>query len=256
MANDLRLSHAEVVARAAARAAWLQARRQEGPFHVALMLDNVPEFIFWLEAAALAGAVVVGANPTHRGDELARDLSHTECQFLITDSTYLPLVEGARIGDALGEVAPCQRARAGARHRPQAQRHAQGVRVGRRAQEVADRSVTPETLGYLLFTSGTSGAPKACLCSQGRLARIGAIVAQMYALAPDDVCYLSMPLFHSNALMAGWGPALMAGSASRPPLLGPLFRLGLPPRRAGRRRHLLQLRGEAAVVHLRHPRAA
>ena len=42
-------------------------------------------------------------------------------------------------------------------------------------------SVTPESLGYLLFTSGTFGAPKACLCSQGRLARIGAIVAQMYA---------------------------------------------------------------------------
>ena len=104
VANDLRLSHAEVVARAAARAAWLQAGRQEGPFHVALLLDNVPEFIFWLEAAALAGAVVVGANPTHRGDDLVRDLSHTECQFLITDSTYLPLVEGARIGDALGEV--------------------------------------------------------------------------------------------------------------------------------------------------------
>src|ERR1700729_428454 len=106
VANDLRLSHAEVAARAAARAAWLQAGRGDGPFHVALMLDNVPEFVFWLEAAALAGAVVVGANPPHRGGELVRDLSHTECQFLITDSTYLPLVEGARIGDSLGEVGP------------------------------------------------------------------------------------------------------------------------------------------------------
>ena len=106
MADDLRLSHAEVVARAAARAAWLRATRRDGPFHVAVMLDNVPEFVFWLEAAALAGAVVVGANPTHRGDELVRDLTHTECQFLVTDSTYLPLVDGARIGDALGEVGP------------------------------------------------------------------------------------------------------------------------------------------------------
>ncbi|HEX4435012.1 MAG TPA: hypothetical protein VH012_09275, partial [Acidimicrobiales bacterium] len=45
VANDLRLSHAEVVARAATRAAWLQATRRDGPFHVALMLDNVPEFV-------------------------------------------------------------------------------------------------------------------------------------------------------------------------------------------------------------------
>jgi fatty-acyl-CoA synthase len=34
----------------------------------------------------------------------------------------------------------------------------------------------------------------------------------MFSLTRQDVCYLSMPLFHSNALMAGWGPALMAGS--------------------------------------------
>ena len=191
------------------------------------MLDNVPEFVFWLEAAALAGAVVVGANPTHRGDELARDLAHTECQFLVTDSTNLPLVEGARIGDSLGDVGrdnervlvldtkPAQRA---------LDQHA-----GTDPLDVADRTVTPESLGYLLFTSGTSGAPKACLCSQGRLARIGAIVAQMYALTPEDVCYLSMPLFHSNALMAGWGPALMAGSAFALPSTGRFSASGFLP---------------------------
>ena len=104
VAGDLRLTHAEVVRPGRRRAAWLRARASDGPFHVAVMLDNVPEFVFWLEAAALAGAVVVGANPTHRGDELVRDLAHTECQFLVTDSAYLPLVEGRRIGDALGSV--------------------------------------------------------------------------------------------------------------------------------------------------------
>jgi fatty-acyl-CoA synthase len=227
VANDLRLSHAEVVARAAARAAWLQSTRQDGPFHVALMLDNVPEFIFWLEAAALAGAVVVGANPTHRGDELVRDLAHTECQVLITDTTYLPLVEGSRVGDALGEV------RLGSERvlvldTPSAQGTLDAFAVADPAQ-VADRSVTSETLGYLLFTSGTSGAPKACLCSQGRLARIGTIVAQMYALEPADVCYLPMPLFHSNALMAGWGPALMAGSAFALPSSGRFSASGFLP---------------------------
>ncbi len=227
VANDLRLSHAEVVARAAARAAWLRANRHEGPFHVAVMLDNVPEFVFWLEAAALAGAVVVGANPTHRGDELVRDLAHTECQFLITDSTYLPLVAGARIGDTLGEVGH-------ANERvlvldTEASRAALASHMGSAPADVADLSVTPDTLGYLLFTSGTSGAPKACLCSQGRLARIGGIVAQMYALEPADVCYLSMPLFHSNALMAGWGPALMAGSAFALPATGRFSASGFLP---------------------------
>ncbi len=222
-----RLTHAEVVAQAAARAAWLQAGRRDGPLHVAVLLDNVPEFIFWLEAAALAGAVVVGANPTHRGDELVRDLTHTECQFLVTDSASLPLLDGARVGDGLGTVG-ADNPRVLVLDTPGARTTLAGF-TDVRATEVADRSVTPETLGYLLFTSGTSGAPKACLCSQGRLARIGAIVAQMYALTPDDVCYLSMPLFHSNALMAGWGPALMAGSAFALPVGGRFSASGFLP---------------------------
>jgi fatty-acyl-CoA synthase len=225
--NGLRLSHAEVVARAAARAAWLRANRREGPFHVAVMLDNVPEFVYWLEAAALAGAVVVGANPTHRGDELVRDLAHTECQFLVTDSTHLPLVEGSRIGDTLGQVE-----RGNERVLvldTKAAQDALGAHAGSTPADVADLSVTPDRLGYLLFTSGTAGAPKACLCSHGRLARIGAIVAQMYALEPADVCYLSMPLFHSNALMAGWAPALIAGSAFALPATGRFSASGFLP---------------------------
>jgi fatty-acyl-CoA synthase len=227
VAGDLRLSHAEVVARAATRAGWLRATRGDGPFHVAVLLDNVPEFVYWLQAAALAGAVVVGANPTHRGDELVRDLAHTECQLLVTDSTYLPLVEGARIGDTLGQVT---------RHNERVlaldtrdATNILGVHAGANPDDVIDPSVTPDTLGYLLFTSGTSGAPKACLCSQGRLARIGGIVAQMYALEPPDVCYVSMPLFHSNALMAGWGPALVAGSAVALPTGGRFSASGFLP---------------------------
>ena len=91
-------SHAEVVAQAAARAAWLGEHRRPGPFHVAVLLDNIADYVCWLQAAALAGAVVVGGNPTHRGDELARDLAHTECQLLVTSREYLPLVDGRHLG--------------------------------------------------------------------------------------------------------------------------------------------------------------
>ncbi len=227
VAGDRHLTHAEVVAQAATRAAWLRAQRTPGPFHVAVLLDNVPEFVFWLEAAALVGAVVVGANPTHRGDELARDLTHTECQLLVTESTHLPLVDGLAIGDTLGTVSAAND-RVLVLDSPAA---AAALRPfeGTTAAEVIEPAVTPDSLGYLLFTSGTSGAPKACLCSQGRLARIGAIVAQMYALTPEDVCYLSMPLFHSNALMAGWGPALMAGATFALPSTGRFSASGFLP---------------------------
>jgi fatty-acyl-CoA synthase len=227
-AGELQMSHADVVARAAARAAWLQAGRAEGtPFHVAVLLDNVPEFVFWLEGAALAGAVVVGANPTHRGDELVRDLTHTDCQFLVTDSASLPLLDGSHLGDALGTVS-ASNSRVLVLDTENGRSRVEAF-DGASAAGVADPTVTPDSLGYLLFTSGTSGAPKACLCSQGRLARIGTIVGQMFSLTSQDVCYLSMPLFHSNALMAGWGPALMAGSSVALPSGGRFSATGFLP---------------------------
>jgi fatty-acyl-CoA synthase len=44
------------------------------PKHVGLLLENRPEFVFAELGAALAGAVVVGLNPTRRGEHLARVL--------------------------------------------------------------------------------------------------------------------------------------------------------------------------------------
>jgi fatty-acyl-CoA synthase len=215
--SDRTWTHDEVVRAQAERSAILLAMRQPGPFHVALLMDNVPEYVFWMGAAALAGAVVVGGNPTHRGDELARDLSHTECQLLVTNPTYRKLVEGHHLGPALpperilvvddptGDVTSGSPSEYGT------------LLAGVAGAHLPDQEavgVTEESLGLLLFTSGTSGAPKACLCSQGRLARIGSIVAQMYSITDGDVCYMAMPLFHSNALMAGWAPALAAGATA------------------------------------------
>ena len=90
----------EVVAASGARAALLAERRAPGPFHVATLLDNVPEHVLWLGAAALAGAVLVGGNATHRGADLARDLAHTECQLLVTDRAHLPSWTGSTSGRA------------------------------------------------------------------------------------------------------------------------------------------------------------
>jgi len=197
--EDEQWTHSEMVAAAAARARWLLERRdRDRPFHVGVLLENVPEFPMWLMAAAVSGAVVVGVNPTRRGAELARDITHTDCQFIVTETGYLPLLDGLDIGVDPADVVVTDdeadpiAAYAGA--------------------SLPDVDVQSSDLYLLLFTSGTTGAPKAVLCSQGRLAFIAARVKGMFDLVPEDVCYLAMPMFHSNALMAGWAPCLAAGA--------------------------------------------
>ncbi len=66
----------------------------------------------------------------------------------------------------------------------------------------------PETLFALLFTSGSTGAPKAVRMTQGRAAR--AVPNAMFDA--DDVLYCAMPLYHGNALNANLFSALRSGA--------------------------------------------
>ena len=70
-----------------------------------------------------------------------------------------------------------------------------------------------DDLFMLIFTSGTSGEPKAVRCTHEKVAGPGVMLAERFGLGPADTCYLSMPLFHSNAIMAGWAPAVAAGAS-------------------------------------------
>src|SRR6202012_5199324 len=74
--------------------------------------------------------------------------------------------------------------------------------------EVRFQSAQPDDLFMLIYTSGTSGNPKAVMCSHGKVAVAGVTMTDRFGLGPSDVCYASMPLFHSNAVLVGWAVAL------------------------------------------------
>lgn len=197
--EDQHWSYREYVAACAQRAALLLALRRDGPFHLGVLLDNVPEYPMLLGAAALAGATVVGLNPTRRGKELERDVRHTQCQLVITEARHSALLEDVQLPFESNRVLDVE----GSRWSQGLSRHAGSPLPG--------VEIDPAAPYLLLFTSGTTGAPKAAICSQGRLALIGEILAGMRSFTIEDVGYLAMPMFHSNALMAGWVPALAAG---------------------------------------------
>uniref|UniRef100_UPI0038994200 AMP-binding protein n=1 Tax=Mycobacterium pinniadriaticum TaxID=2994102 RepID=UPI0038994200 len=68
----------------------------------------------------------------------------------------------------------------------------------------------------MIFTSGTSGNPKAVPFVHTMSVMCGlSLVAQMDITA-DDVCYLAMPLFHSNGVAVGFSVAITSGAAMVP----------------------------------------
>lgn len=200
---------AEAVAAGASRAGLLASllAATGGPAtppHVGVLLGNEPEYLFWLTAAALSGAVVVGINPTRRGDALADDVRRTDCRVLVTDAAGAALLDGLDTGVPADRVVRVDAPTYGARVAAEAGRDARDV--------VAAAHPVPDDLYLLLFTSGTTGAPKAVRCTQGRLASIAITSAGAYGYGRDDVAYCAMPLFHGNALMVLWGPALAVGA--------------------------------------------
>ncbi len=74
------------------------------------------------------------------------------------------------------------------------------------------RTVGPASRMLLYFTSGSTGAPKAAICSQGRLAAAGRSLVTHFGIRPSDTHYICMPMFHGNAVIADWAPALAAGA--------------------------------------------
>ncbi len=71
----------------------------------------------------------------------------------------------------------------------------------------------PDDLFMLIFTSGTSGNPKAVRCTHAKITTPGTAVVGHLQLTRDDRAYLSMPLFHSASVMAGWSPTMVAGAS-------------------------------------------
>jgi len=184
---------ATIVDEARRRAALLTAARIDGPFHIGVLLDNVPEYLFIMAAAGLAGATVVGINPTRRGLHLAQDIRHTDCQLVITDGEHRPLLDGLDVGtDRILEIDTAN--------------YEQGLPPPTDWKPAA--APTPEHLYLLLFTSGSAGAPKAVRMTQGRATRS----SDSLLCSRDDIPYCAMPLFHGNAINACVLPALRMGA--------------------------------------------
>lgn len=193
----------EVIRESAARASLLRTfvpgdgRTQR---HVGILLQNVPDYVFWLLGAALNGDVVVGINPTRRGAELAHDVRHADCDLVVSEPLYADDVQGLDLSippERVLDVESAAYAHLLARH--------QGAEP---PSELPD----PAAIFLLLFSSGSTGAPKAVICSQGRLGRLTEKMAERIAVRRDSVNYMCLPLFHGHAIMMTMATAAQVGA--------------------------------------------
>lgn len=197
--EDRTWSWREFLAESAARAHVLRELLEpDRPPHVGVLMENTPEMAMAIAAGAIGGHVTAGINATRRGAALAADVRRADCQVLLTDTQHRPLLDGLDLG---------------------------GIPVlntdtARWADRVAAAPPMldgfPEVRAHdtfmLIFTSGTSGDPKAVRLTHRMPVHAGTMLVERFGLSAADVCYCAMPLFHSNAVAAGFAPAAGAGA--------------------------------------------
>ena len=200
--GDLQWTWEQYLERSAARAAALIAAADpQRPMHVGALLGNTPEMVTQMAAAGLGGYVLCGLNTTRRGEALVADIRRAHCQFVVTDAEHRPLLDDLDLGEA----------RILDTSTPQWAEFIAGA-----GELIPHRKVTAMDPFMMIFTSGTSGNPKAVQVSHLMATFAGMNLVQRFELTGQDTCYVSMPLFHSNAVVAGWAPAVVSGAAIVP----------------------------------------
>jgi len=189
---------------------FLLLRDEARPFHVGILMDNTPTFLFAELGCALAGAALVGLNPTRTGAPLARDVAYSDCQMVLVEPRY-----SEQLREAIGAV-PDLSVEVFLDSPRDAERPAGWLSLENELAAVPDDDphvpVEPTDLLMIIFTSGTTKAPKGVLNSQQRMMMLGwAAATTMCDFRPDDVVYSAMPLYHANAQVLAVASALAAG---------------------------------------------
>jgi fatty-acyl-CoA synthase len=179
-------------------AAVLAARGVKRGDVVAIMLENSPLTVMVMLAVVKLGAIAGMLNYHHRGDVLAHSINLLNAKVLIAESKLLAAIDesGAKVTDTI-TVAELERLAGDASTDNPA------VTASVRAKEAA----------FYIFTSGTTGAPKASVMTHYRWLRaLGGSGALGMRLKSSDTLYCCLPLYHNSALTVGVSGVLSAGA--------------------------------------------
>jgi fatty-acyl-CoA synthase len=176
------------------------------PLHVGALLGNSTAMLRSMAAAALGGYVLCGINTIRRGAGLLADIRRADCQLLLVDPDHRSLLSRLDLaGVTILDVT--------------SRRYLDAVAAA--PPLVPHREVGPADTLMMIFTSGTSGDPKAVRFAHVAAILCGASLIGQFDITASDVCYLSMPLFHSNGVAAGWAVAIGSGATMVPARFSP-----------------------------------
>jgi long-chain acyl-CoA synthetase len=223
---DRTIAAAELDAMSSALAVALQKRGVRAGDRVAMYLQNIPQVLLTVVAAWKCGASVVPCNPMLRERELVKILGDAGCRVLISqDDLYSDVVRAAlsTIGVrhtittsaldflAAGPPLPAVLARSGR------VRHA-GVSdllelvMQHDGQSPAPAPITGDDVAFMVYTSGTTGEPKAATNTHKNVVFATSVYQKWIGFGDGDSILGLAPLFHVTGLIGHVALSLLTGA--------------------------------------------
>ncbi len=194
---------AETIARA------LLARGMDVGAHIGIMLPNSVDYLRLYIGILVAGGVPVTLNSRYRGDELLYALNHAEIQVLFVSASpetdFLSMlvqnVADLNLEDSAQNSASLKYLQhlVVVENPPSAELSLTAFTSMQSSSAFPD--IDEEDHAVMMFTSGTTASPKACLVTHRSLIGNGINMVERWQMNEADKFYNPLPFFHMSVLL-------------------------------------------------------
>ncbi|MGO9925936.1 MAG: long-chain-acyl-CoA synthetase FadD6 [Mycobacterium sp.] len=197
--GDQQLTYRDANAAANRYAAVLAARGVGSGDVVAIMLRNSPNTVLAMLAAVKCGAVAGMVNYHQRGEVLAHSLGLLDAKVLIAET------------DLVSAVAEC--GASGTTETLTIEDLERFAASAPATNPASASAVQAKDTAFYIFTSGTTGFPKASVMTHLRwLKALAAFGGMGLRLKSTDTLYSCLPLYHNNALTVAVSSVINSGA--------------------------------------------
>jgi malonyl-CoA/methylmalonyl-CoA synthetase len=194
--DGLRITYAQLEERTRRVAAFFASRGFQPGDRLAIFLENEVAFIDAYFGAMRHGLVIVPTNPLYRD---------RDARIVWEDADVRGIVSGGELAREVGRVGMSDRL-------IDTSEIAEAAESFPVPDGWTEFDARPETIAFILFTSGTTGRAKGAMQSHNALAASCGQIRTAWHWRDDDVLCIALPLFHVHGLHVAMQTTLAVGA--------------------------------------------
>ncbi len=177
---------------------------------IAMMMENSPEFLFFITGINKIQGITSLINVNQRKKALIHAFKISEPKLIVIDGDSLPA-----FNEVFQELNVLENSVFVINNLNEIEHNFIDFHKELESISTANPKTSYDSnlrdMAMYIFTSGTTGLPKAALQSNARLLNAFGYLA--FELTQNDVLYSPLPLYHSHAMVNGWGSVMNGGCA-------------------------------------------